>query len=72
MFLLGAVLNILLRNAGPSDVFSCCVLHDLQFVKAGRGCNRRPYRRGILQSRSHNCFIGNHECLILFYPILLQ
>ena len=31
-----------------------CVLHDVQFVNAGRGCNRRPYRRGILQSRSHN------------------
>ena len=30
----------------------CCVLHDLQFVNAGRGCNRRPYRRSILQSRS--------------------
>ena len=24
----------------------CCILHGLQFVKAGRGCNRRPYRRG--------------------------
>ena len=35
-------------------------------------CNRRPYRRGILQSRSHNCFIGGHECFLLFYPILLQ
>ena len=23
----------------------CCVLHDLQFVNAGQGCNRRPYRR---------------------------
>ena len=39
-----------------------------QFVNAGRGCNRRPYRRGILQSRSHNCFIGSHECLLLFTP----
>ena len=38
----------------------CCVLHGLQFVNAGRGCNRRPYRRGILQSRSHNCFIGSN------------
>ena len=28
----------------------------------------RPYRRGILQSRSHNCFIGSHECLLLFTP----
>ena len=46
----------------------CCVLHDLQFVNAGRGCNRRPYRRGILQSRSHNCFIGSHECLLRFTP----
>ena len=34
----------------------------------GRGCNRRPYRRGILQSRSNNCFIGSHECLLLFTP----
>ena len=23
---------------------------------------------GILQSRSHNCFIGSHECLLLFTP----
>ena len=46
----------------------CCVLHDLQFVNASRGCNRRPYRRGILQSRSHNCFIGSHECILLFTP----
>ena len=44
--------------------FSSCVLHDMQFVNAGRGCNRRPYRRGILQSRSHNC----HECLLVFTP----
>ena len=55
-------------------VFSVCivrrgaVLHGLQFVNAGRGCNRRPYRRGLLQSRSHNCFIGSHECLLLFTP----
>ena len=34
----------------------------------GRGCNRRPYRRGILQCRSHNCFIGSHESLLLFTP----
>ena len=46
----------------------CCVLHDLQFVNAGRGCNRRPCSRGILQSRSHNCFIGSHECILLFTP----
>ena len=44
----------------------CCVLHDLQFVNAGRGCKSRPHGRGILQSWSHNCLIGSHECLLLF------
>ena len=56
---------VLCASCGSSQ---CCVLHDLQFVNAGRGCNRRPYRRGILQSRSHNCFIDSHECLLLFTP----
>ena len=42
------------------------VLHDLQFVTAGRGCDRRPYKRGILQSQSHNCFIGSNECFLMF------
>ena len=27
----------------------CYVLHDLQFVNAGRGCKRRPYGRGSKQ-----------------------
>ena len=58
---------VLCASCGSSQ---CCVLHDLQFVNAGRGCNRRPYRRGILQSRSHNCFIGSHECLVVVvYPL---
>ena len=46
----------------------CCVLHDLQFVDPGRGCKRRPGGRGILQSRSHDCLVGSHECLLLFTP----
>ena len=46
----------------------CCVLHDLQFVNAGGGCNRRPYGREILQRRSHVCLIGSHNFLILFIP----
>ena len=29
------------------------MLHDLQFVNAGRGRKRRPNGRGILQSRSY-------------------
>ena len=40
--------------------YQCCVLHYLQFVNAGRGCKRRPYERGILQS-----FVGSPECLLL-------
>ena len=39
----------------------CCVLHDLQFVNAGRRCKRLPYGSGILQSRSHDCLVGNHD-----------
>ena len=50
---------VLCASCGSSQ---CCVLHDLQFVNAGRGYKRRPYGKGILQSRSHNCFVGSHEC----------
>ena len=46
----------------------CCILSDLQFVNAGRGCKRRPFGRGILQIQSHDCLIGSHECLLLFTP----
>ena len=45
----------------------CCVLHALQIVNAGRGCKRRLYdHRDIHQSLSHDCIVGNHECLLLF------
>ena len=57
--------SILCASCGSSQ---CCILHDLQFVNAGRGCKRRPYGRGILQSRCHDGFIGSHECLLLFTP----
>ena len=61
---------VLCASCGSSQ---CCVLHDLQFVNAVRGCNMRPYRRGILQSRSHNCFLGSHECLLLFtHPVAVS
>ena len=31
------------------------------------------YRKGILHSRSHNCFIGSHECLLLFpHPVAVS
>ena len=41
------------------DSSQCCILHDLQFVNAGRG---------ILQSRSHDALVGSHEYLLLFTP----
>ena len=44
------------------------ILHELQFVNTGGGCMRQLYGRGILQSRSHDCLIGSHECLLLFTP----
>ena len=64
----------LFRYADVVCVYLVCILwqfsilHDLQFVSTGLGCKRRPYGRGILQSRSHGCFIGSHECLLLFTP----
>ena len=56
---------VLCASCGSSQ---CCILYDLQFVNACLGCNGRPYGRGILQSRSHDCLICNYECLLLFAP----
>ena len=50
----------------PVASSQCCILHDFQFVNAGRGCKRRLYGRGILQSWYHDCLIGSHEGLLLF------
>ena len=50
----------------------CCVLHDLQFVNAGRGCNRQPHRRGILKSRSHNCFVVMIVSFCLPHPVAVS
>ena len=54
------------------DSSQYCVLHDLPFGNAGRGCKRRPYGRGILQRRSHNCFVGSHECLLLLHHVTVS
>ena len=56
---------VLCASCGSSQ---CCILHDLQFVNAGRGYRRQPYETGILQSWSHNCLVGSNECLLLFTP----
>ena len=62
VYVLDVVFSVLYASCGSSQ---CCVLHDLQFVIADRGCKRQPYGRGILQSRSHNCLVSGHECLLL-------
>ena len=49
-----------------------CILHDLQFVDAGRGCKRRPYGRGILQNRSHDCLIGSLCRFIVLKALLIS
>ena len=49
----------------------CCILHDLQFVNAGQGCQRQPYGRGILQSRSHDCFIDMSVSFCLPHPVAI-
>ena len=38
-------------------MFVSCV-HPVAVLNAGLGCKRRPYKRGILQSRSQDCPIG--------------
>ena len=43
----------------------CMTCSLLMLVEDARG---GPYRRGIIQSRSHDCLIGSHECLLLFTP----
>ena len=44
----------------------CMTCRLLMLVEDARG--DRPYGRGLLQSRSHNCLVGSHECLLLFIP----
>ena len=46
----------------------------LMLVEDARGdhmeemVRQQSYGRRIVQSRSHDCLIGNHECLLLFTP----
>ena len=40
-------LYVLCASCGSSQY---CILHDLQFVNAGQGCERRLYEIGTLQS----------------------
>ena len=60
--------RVLCASCGSSQ---CFVLHDFPFVNEGRGYKRRPYRRGILQSWSHDCLIGSHECLFVEVYVLV-
>ena len=49
---------------------SCCMfvscVHPVAVLNAGPGCKKRPYGRDIPQSRSHNCLVCSHKCLLLF------
>ena len=53
-----AVVCVLCASCGSSQ---CCDLHDLQFVNAGRGCNRRPYRRFVDRPRRSDCTAGQMD-----------
>ena len=46
--------SVLVFNAESS-------MHELQFVNADLG----PYGRGIPKTRSHECFEGSHEGILL-------
>ena len=50
----------------PVAVLNAAFCMTYSLLDAGRGCKRRPYGRGIHQSRSHDCLVGSHECLLLF------
>ena len=55
-----------------SCVHPMAVLNTAFCMTASRGCKRRPYGRGILQSRSHDRLIDSHESLLLFtHPVSL-
>ena len=50
-FVMQMYVCVLCTSCGNSQ---CCVLHELQFVNAGRGCKRRLNGRGIFQRESHD------------------
>ena len=52
----------------PVAVLNAGFCMTFRFLNAGLGCKRRPNGRGILQTWSHNCLVGSHECLLLFTP----
>ena len=41
---------------------------DALYGKNATVISDTTYGRGTLQSRSHDCLIGSHECLLLFTP----
>ena len=65
---------------GSMSVSSCICCMFVSFVHAVTFLNAAfymtcsllmlPYVRGILQSQSHDCHIGSHECLLLFTLLL--
>ena len=50
---------VLCASCGSSK---CCILHDLQFVNAGRGCKRQPYGlQGVHLSFKDNSLVGDWD-----------
>ena len=47
----------------------CITCSLLMLVEVARGDHMEG--RGILQSRSHDCLVCIHECLLLFTPFII-
>ena len=52
----------------PVEVLNAALCMTCRFLMLVEDAKRRPYRIGILQSPSHHCFVGSHECLLLLTP----
>ena len=46
---------VLCASCGSSQ---CCILHDLQFVKTGRGCKKQPYGCRVWSEQSASFLSG--------------
>ena len=62
------VMQMFVSCVHPVAVLNAAFCMTCSLLMLVRGCKRRPYRRGILQSWSHNCLVCSHECLLLFTP----
>ena len=52
----------------PVEVLNSAFCMTCRMPMLDGGFKKRPYGRGIPQSRSHDCLLGSHECLLMFTP----